>query len=130
VTRRYSEFQWLHDALTGMCPGVLIPPLPKKMFFSRFEDGFIQSRLRGLEAFLHRITRHPLLFQQPFVRSFLETQDIKASHAQLKSLQDSLRAPSRSLSSWIENKFGEISVSKQQVGELLLSVNDTLDAPP
>jgi sorting nexin-1/2 len=119
VTRRYSEFQWLHDALTEMCAGVLIPPLPKKEFFSRFEESFLQSRIRGLDAFLQRVTRHPLLYQQPFVKSFLETQDMKVSHAQLKSLQDSLRTPSRSMSSWFENKFGEMSVSKQEVGPSL-----------
>jgi hypothetical protein len=98
-----------------MCPGVIIPPLPKKDFFGRFSEEFVQSRIRGLEAFLHRVTRHPLLLSQPFVRSFLETQDIKVSYANLKSMKESKQVPSAGISSWLETKVGEISVSKQEV---------------
>jgi hypothetical protein len=98
-----------------MCPGVIIPPLPKTDYFGRFNEEFVESRIRGLEAFLHRLTRHPLLLSQPFTRSFLETQEIQVSHANLKSMKDSRKNPSTGLSSWIATKVGEISVSKQEV---------------
>lgn len=115
VARRYSEFHWLHDALVTSSPGVIVPPLPKKEFFSRFDDQFIQSRIRGLEVFLQRITRHPTLSQLTFVKSFLANQDLKVAQTDFKVFQQQTKIPSPGLSKWIETKVGEISVSKQEV---------------
>lgn len=115
MTRRYSEFQWLHDALIVSCLGVIVPPLPKKEFFGRFDDHFVQSRIRGLEAFLQRVTRHPILSQQIFVKSFLEDQDITIAQRNFKILQEQSKMPSKNFSKWLQTKFGEISVSKQEV---------------
>lgn len=116
VCRRYKDFEWLHESLSKHCQGVLIPPLPKKDFFSRFDEEFIQSRIRGLEAFLHRILRHPLLHQQTFVRSFLQDHNMETSYSNFKTSQET-QAPRRSesVASWFEAKFDELSVSKQAV---------------
>lgn len=118
VNRRFKDFEWLHNSLTLHCPGVLIPPLPKKEFFGRFDEDFIQSRIRGLEAFLHRILRHPLLNQQTYVRSFLQDHSMEVSYTNFKSIENQTNKRSESISSWFEAKIDNLKVSQQDVSIL------------
>jgi sorting nexin-3/12 len=52
VRRRYSDFEWLKDALERESTRVNIPSLPGKVFTNRFSDEVIETRRRGLERFL------------------------------------------------------------------------------
>ena len=116
VQRRFKDFVWLHNCFIEHFPGVLIPPLPKKDFFCRFDEEFIQSRIRGLEAFLSRILRHPLLHQQSFVQSFLQEDNIEVSYTNYKLIQNNQSIKrTESVASWFETKLDEFSISKQDV---------------
>ena len=62
VNRRYSDFLWLREALCLLFPTSLIPQLPKKkMGNRRFEDDFIEKRLKGLQFFLDEVLKDEVL---------------------------------------------------------------------
>ena len=82
VNRRYSDFVWLRDTLCALFPTIFIPQLPKKkMGNRRFEEDFIEKRLKGLQFFLDEILKNeilksadPLVSFLSFERSFFEQQ--------------------------------------------------------
>ena len=83
VNRRYSDFIWLRDILISMFPTIIIPQLPKKKIGNRrFEEDFIQKRIKGLQNFLDEIlknenikTAEPLIsFLSLTERNFFEQQ--------------------------------------------------------
>lgn len=104
VLRRFSDFLWLYDALTSNNPGVIVPPVPDKHAFGRFQEQFIETRRSALERALGKITAHPILQLDPDLRLFLESDsfahDIKGRRG------DASPAPSL-LSSWTGPKYTE-----------------------
>ena len=82
VNRRYSDFVWLREALCALFPTNFIPQLPKKKIGNRrFEDDFIEKRMKGLQFFLDEILKDenlksadPLVTFLSFERGFFEQQ--------------------------------------------------------
>lgn len=80
--RRYSSFLSLHQALTGLYPVLIIPPIPSKQSLAEYavkgqskakEDATtIARRKRLLEDFLRRLVRHPILGGDHVLHRFLE----------------------------------------------------------
>ncbi|KAK8865924.1 sorting nexin-41 [Kwoniella newhampshirensis] len=80
--RRYSAFLSLHQALTGLYPVLIIPPIPSKQSLTDYavkgqskakEDAtVIARRKRLLEDFLRRLVRHPILGGEHVLHRFLE----------------------------------------------------------
>ena len=93
VRKRYSDFEWLRNILCIIYPNVTIPPMPKKNFSSRFNEEFINKRLRSLEKFLKGISIHPLLRNSKIFYDFISIQnenefnDKKNEYNKLKSPQ-------------------------------------------
>lgn len=89
-------------------PGVIVPPVPDKHPFGRFQDTFIETRRLALERCLTKITAHPVLQLDPDLRLFLESDhfatDSKSRRAEHP--QDGANAKSL-LSSWTGPKFVE-----------------------
>ncbi|CAO3649786.1 unnamed protein product [Cunninghamella blakesleeana] len=82
VRRRFQDFVWLYNALSLEYPACAIPFLPEKFRLKyikgdRFEFNFIEKRRLGLQWFLNRIARHPLLQLSQSTRIFLESRDFK-----------------------------------------------------
>uniref|UniRef100_K3WTC4 PX domain-containing protein n=1 Tax=Globisporangium ultimum (strain ATCC 200006 / CBS 805.95 / DAOM BR144) TaxID=431595 RepID=K3WTC4_GLOUD len=71
VYRRYSDFVWLHRALTRQFPFELVPCVPGKQLFFNKEKEFVGERMRLLQAFVREVLRHPLLAVTEEVRAFL-----------------------------------------------------------
>lgn len=71
--RRYQHFEWLFSELTNKYPGVIIPPIPEKRIFGRFDAEFVEARRFFLEVFLKKINRHPLLMGSEDFRSFVHS---------------------------------------------------------
>jgi sorting nexin-1/2 len=74
VTRRYSDFLWLYNALHSNNPGIIIPPPPEKQAVGRFDNNFVESRRMALERMLNRIASHPTLQQDADLKLFLESE--------------------------------------------------------
>lgn len=77
VLRRFSDFLWLFDALTANNPGVIVPPVPDKHLFGRFEETFIETRRAALERCLSKMANHPVLGLDPDLRMFLESDTLQ-----------------------------------------------------
>ena len=56
VNRRYSDFIWLKECLEVLFPGEYVPKLPKKKIGNkRFEENFIEKRMKRLQQFLDEL---------------------------------------------------------------------------
>jgi len=86
--KRYSDFEWLRNALTSCFPGVRVPPLPKKHSTAQgllaktgmSQEAFIETRRAGLEDFLKRcLQRKELCVDSKILRGFLGTTSEEAT---------------------------------------------------
>jgi hypothetical protein len=75
VRRRYSDFEWLRSILCDHFPAYLIPPIPIKSFSDRFNDEFVEKRMRYLQKFLFCIDSNPTLSSTSFYYDFLSITD-------------------------------------------------------
>jgi len=96
VLRRYSDFLWLYEILSINNPGVIVPPVPEKSPFGRFDDQFIQQRRTALENCINKIANHPVLCKDADLKLFLESDtfslDIKHRKAELANERGGLMA--------------------------------------
>ncbi|PPR08142.1 hypothetical protein CVT24_012356 [Panaeolus cyanescens] len=87
VLRRYSDFLWLYETLSNNNPGVVVPPVPEKNTFGRFDDQFVKQRRLALEKCIQKIANHPVLSKDPDLKLFLESDtfslDIKHRKAEI-----------------------------------------------
>ena len=73
VLRRYSDFLWLYETLSNNNPGVVVPPVPEKSPFNRFDASFLQQRRLALEKCIQKIANHPVLQKDSDLKLFLES---------------------------------------------------------
>ena len=73
VLRRYSDFLWLYETLSTNNPGVVVPPVPEKSPFNRFDATFVHQRRLALEKCIQKIANHPVLQKDPDLKLFLES---------------------------------------------------------
>lgn len=73
VLRRYSDFLWLYETLSNNNPGVVVPPVPEKHPFGRFDTGFVERRRVTLEQCLRKMAAHPVLQKDTDFKFFLES---------------------------------------------------------
>ena len=87
VNRRYSDFVWLREILISLFPTVLIPQLPKKKIGNRrFEEDFVQKRLKGLQSFLDEILKNEILKTSDPLITFLSFSERGFFEQQMKVL--------------------------------------------
>ena len=87
VNRRYSDFVWLREILISLFPTVLIPQLPKKKIGNRrFEDDFVEKRLKGLQNFLDEILKNEILKTAEPLKTFLSLTERGFFEQQMKVL--------------------------------------------
>eukprot|EP01105_Mastigella_eilhardi_P017967 TRINITY_DN4144_c0_g1_i5.p1 TRINITY_DN4144_c0_g1~~TRINITY_DN4144_c0_g1_i5.p1 ORF type:complete len:317 (+),score=64.84 TRINITY_DN4144_c0_g1_i5:10-960(+) len=72
VTRKYSDFQFLHEQLQHTHPTLVIPPLPGQTSFVKFDAKAMEPRLRDFTRFLQRIAAHPVLYSEESFVTFLQ----------------------------------------------------------
>ncbi|KAF7356550.1 Beta-glucan synthesis-associated [Mycena venus] len=96
VLRRYSDFLWLYETLSNNNPGVVVPPVPEKNPFGRFDDQFVRQRRFGLEKCIQKIANHPVLGKDADLKLFLESDtfalDIKHRKAEIAQQSGGLMA--------------------------------------
>ncbi|WWC70926.1 uncharacterized protein I206_104878 [Kwoniella pini CBS 10737] len=109
VLRRFSDFLWLLEILTFNNPGIVLPPMPGKHTFGRFQDQFIETRRNALQKFITKITSHPVLQLDPDLRIFLESDNFSIDSKNRKN-EILILEKSQALSAdriWNTNKFIE-----------------------
>lgn len=111
-TRRYSDFEWLHDQLSFFYPASITPPLPEKQTVGRFTPEFIESRRRGIEKFMGRVCKHPVLKDAAVLATFLQSNDAAFVQCKAQYKQDRAAA-SGSVSGWFGDKMNTIQTNVQ-----------------
>ena len=114
-----SDFTWLHDQLSELHPGSIIPALPDKQALGRFEPEFIESRRRAMEKFLNRVTKHPDLINSKVLVPFLSADDATLTHAKEERKSEKSKS-TKSVTSWFESKVNSLTVTTTQVLNYLL----------
>ncbi|KAG6854027.1 hypothetical protein C0991_011232 [Blastosporella zonata] len=117
VLRRYSDFLWLYETLSANNPGVVVPPVPEKNPFGRFEDHFVRQRRFALEKCIQKIANHPILGQDADLRTFLESDTF--------SLDVSIRLITK-LYMQIKHRKAEIAHER---GGVLASIGQSITGP-
>lgn len=77
VSRRYKQFDWLHQRLQDKFAVIPIPPLPDKQIAGRYEESFIEHRRIMLQRWVDRISRHPVISQSTVWMHFITCTDEK-----------------------------------------------------
>ena len=87
VHRRYSDFDWLRNILSKFFPRILIPPLPgKKMGNRRFEQDFIEKRMKFLQIFMDKVIQNETLKSSEALYAFLSFGDRVQFDRKIKEL--------------------------------------------
>ena len=87
VHRRYSDFDWLRNILSKFFPRILIPPLPgKKMGNRRFEQDFIEKRMKFLQLFMDKVMQNETLKSSEALYAFLSFGDRVQFDRKIKEL--------------------------------------------
>lgn len=93
TVRRYSDFELLANILQRFYPGVILPPLPPKLWtFHATTEAMGVQRSRELQLFLSNLTHHPILRHTYEVKAFLEasTSGFRSFRELFPSIQGSL----------------------------------------
>ena len=77
VRRRYSDFEWLRQVLINLYSSNVIPPIPKKNKIGgdRFDELFLDKRLRTLEKFINLIITDPIIRDSQILYDFLSIEE-------------------------------------------------------
>ncbi|GJJ11414.1 hypothetical protein Clacol_005647 [Clathrus columnatus] len=136
VLRRYSDFRWLYETLSQNCPGVIVPPVPEKQQYGRFEDSFVENRRAALNKCIQKIANHPILRDDPDLKLFLESDtfalDIKHRKAEIAhergglmaSIGSSLVGPKfYETDEWFDTKKAYLDTLETQLRSLVKTVD-------
>ena len=89
VQRRYSDFDMLRAILCKFYPRILIPPLPgKKVGNRRFEEDFIEKRMKFLQIFIDEIMKNEELKSSEALYAFLSFNDRTQFERKIKELNN------------------------------------------
>ncbi|KAF7309838.1 Beta-glucan synthesis-associated [Mycena indigotica] len=97
VLRRYSDFLWLYETLSQNNPGVVVPPVPEKSPFGRFDDQFVKQRRQALEKCITKTANHPVLMKDPDLKLFLESDTFSLDVLNIAKQ----RSPKPAVDSWL-----------------------------
>ncbi|KIY51846.1 Vps5-domain-containing protein, partial [Fistulina hepatica ATCC 64428] len=131
VLRRYSDFLWLYETLSQNNPGVVVPPVPEKNTFGRFDGQFVRQRRLALEKCIQKIANHPVLGKDPDLKSFLEsdTFSLDVKHRSndrggiMASLGQTLTTPRfRETDEWFEKQKSYLDGLENQLRGLVKAI--------
>ena len=107
VRRRYSDFEWLRSILLSNFPASWIPPIPIKSYSDRFDNEFIEKRMRYLQKFIDSIVDSPNLVNSIYFYDFISNEK-DADFNNKKKLHSKAKVPLKI--SEMRNVEGEISI--------------------
>ena len=89
VHRRYSDFDWLRTILSKFFPRIVIPPIPgKKVGNRRFEEDFIEKRMKFLQLFIDDLMKNEELKSSEALYAFLSFSDRVQFDRKIKELNN------------------------------------------
>ena len=92
VERRYSDFDTLRKLIQKYYPSFYVPPLPQKKIVKKFDDSFIQDRMKFLNKFINNIVKNVSFKAFEILHSFLSYTERGKFESKIKEYQT--RTPS------------------------------------
>ena len=87
VNRRYSDFDWLRNTLRKLFPRHVIPPIPgKKMGARRFDQDFIEKRMKFLQKFIDDVISIETFKASECLLAFLRMADREQFDRKIKEM--------------------------------------------
>ena len=87
VNRRYSDFDWLRNTLRKIFPRYVVPPLPsKKMGARRFDQDFIEKRMKFLQKFIDEVVEVETFKASEALIAFLKMTDREQFDRKIKEM--------------------------------------------
>ncbi|CAO3620525.1 unnamed protein product [Cunninghamella echinulata] len=128
VARRYRDFLWLYNQLTNGNPGVIVPPVPEKHALGRFQDEFVESRRIALERCLRKTVSHPMLYGDPDLKVFLESESFNIEKRQKRAEPETprlgfMRSFGETISSAASNPFAKFVEHDEWFGSKKLQLD-------
>ena len=94
VFRRYSDFIWLRTVLCKFFIGQVVPPIPnKKTGGRRFEQDFIEKRMKFLQKFISAVMENENFKASEPLNAFLSMTDHNQFEATMKELSSYQPSP-------------------------------------
>ena len=89
VVRRFSDFFSLRKKLVERWPGIFIPAIPPKKAVGNLDDDTIETRMRLLNSFCHKLSKSSFLFESEEVKLFqANSPDVSKALDKLKPHND------------------------------------------
>lgn len=94
---------------------MVVPPVPDKNAFGRFQDTFVQQRRQALEKCIQKAANHPVLCKDPDLRLFLESDTFALDVSRIVAMTRLELTPNRLSTE-------KLNLPTKEVGYLLLLV--------
>ncbi|GMK56225.1 hypothetical protein CspeluHIS016_0300650 [Cutaneotrichosporon spelunceum] len=93
LSRRYSDFVWLHYTLLHRYPFRLLPALPPKRVNP--DHAFLETRCKGLQRFINALVNHPVIRDDGALNVFMTEPNFEAWRKRVKVSTDEESASKR-----------------------------------
>lgn len=107
---------------------MIVPPVPEKHALGRFQDDFVESRRVALERCLQKIVAHPMLYGDPDLKVFLESESFNIEKRQRRAEPGEKISFMRSFGETISNAATSPFSKFIEVDEWFASKRNQLDA--
>ena len=123
VRRRYQDFHWLAKILTQQYPNHIIPPLPQKKAFNRYDPNFLRLRQLALNKFLRRIAEHPILSTSEHFFAFLSAKQVELIEQKKTTVIKRFSIPQIPIYDIVDSPFINTSEYCEEFGKILSSLS-------
>jgi len=126
VRKRYSDFEWLRNALSLQYVGCVIPPLCKKNYGDRFTEALVLKRKRLLQKFMEGILVHPLMRDSQIFYDFISCNNEEEFENKKKNYEKNIITPIEAKN--MKSIDGQIRISVNKEKETYLdNIKDNAD---
>ena len=126
VRKRYSDFEWLRNALSMQYVGCVLPPLCNKNYGDRFTEALVLKRKRLLQKFMEGILVHPLMRDSQIFYDFISINNEEEFENKKKNYEKMIVTPVAAKD--MKSIDGQIRISVSKEKETYLdNIKDNAD---
>jgi sorting nexin-7/30 len=122
VRRRYQDFLWLSNILIQQYPSNIVPPLPQKKMFNKYDPNFLRLRQLALNKFLCRIAEHPILSASEHFFTFLSAKQVELIEQKKTTTLKKFTIPQLPIAN-LESPFKSTSEYIEEFGKILSALS-------
>ena len=122
VRRRYQDFLWLSNIMVQHYPSNIIPPLPQKKIFNKYDPSFLRLRQLALNKFLCRIAEHPILSASEHFFTFLSAKQVELIEQKKTTALKKFTIPQLPIAN-VESPFTSTSEYIEEFGKVLSTLS-------